>query len=81
MFPCLDLAFSAIKTGGTMPVAMNGANEKAVEMFINSQIKFTDIPKIIEKTMSAYTVKYNYTLDDVLDADKWAREYAESIKG
>ncbi|MBQ9604440.1 MAG: 1-deoxy-D-xylulose-5-phosphate reductoisomerase, partial [Firmicutes bacterium] len=75
-FPCLALAFEAIKTGGTMPCVLNGANEVAVNKFLDGKIKFTQIPEIIEKVMSAYTVKYDYTLDDVLEADKWSREEA-----
>ncbi|MBO5560368.1 MAG: 1-deoxy-D-xylulose-5-phosphate reductoisomerase [Firmicutes bacterium] len=75
-FPCLALAFEAIKTGGTMPCVLNGANEVAVNKFLEGKIKFTQIPEIIEKVMSAYTVKYDYTLDDVLEADRWSREEA-----
>jgi 1-deoxy-D-xylulose-5-phosphate reductoisomerase len=78
-FKCLALAFKAIKTGGTMPAVLNAANEIAVSKFINEKIAFVDIPELIETTMNAYTVKYNYTLDDVLNADKWAREYTENL--
>ena len=79
VFRCLALAYEAIKTGGTMPAVMNGANEIAVAKFLAGKISFTDIPVLIEKTMNAYNVKYDYTLDDVLEADKFAREYAEKI--
>ena len=79
MFPCLGLAYDAIKTGGTMPTVMNASNEIAVAKFINKDISFLDIPKLIEKAMSAYNVVYNYNLDDVLEADKWAREYTKSL--
>ncbi len=79
-FPCLGLAYRAIKTGGTMPTVLNGANEIAVGRFINREIGFTDIPKLIEMAMNAYTVKYNYTLDDVLEADAWAREYTKTLE-
>jgi 1-deoxy-D-xylulose-5-phosphate reductoisomerase len=74
-FKCLALAYRAIETGGTMPAVLNAANEIAVGRFIDEKIAFVDIPKLIETTMNAYTVKYNYTLEDVLEADKWAREY------
>lgn len=73
LFPCLKYAFEAIKTGGTMPAVMNGANEAAVNKFLNKEIRFIDIPKLIEKTMKAYTVKYNYTLTDIIEADNWSR--------
>ena len=79
-FPCLGLAYMAIKTGGTMPTVLNGANEIAVSRFINREIGFTDIPKLIEMAMNAYNVKYNYTLDDVLEADAWAREYTKTLE-
>lgn len=79
-FPCLSLAYRAIKTGGTMPAVLNAANEIAVARFINREIKFTDIPKLIEMAMEAYTVKYDYTIEDVLSADKWAREYTQTLE-
>ncbi|MDO4301849.1 MAG: 1-deoxy-D-xylulose-5-phosphate reductoisomerase [Clostridia bacterium] len=79
-FPCLPLAYRAIKTGGTMPAVLNAANEIAVGRFINREIGFTDIPKLIEIAMNAYTVKYNYTLDDVLEADAWARNYTKTLE-
>lgn len=79
-FPCLGLAYRAIKTGGTMPAVLNGANEIAVARFIDREISFTDIPKLIETAMNAYNVKYNYTLDHVLEADKWAREFTKSLE-
>lgn len=79
-FPCLGLAYKAIRTGGTMPAVLNAANEIAVERFIKREIAFTDISKLIEMAMSAYNVKYNYSLEDVLDADNWAREYTKTLE-
>ena len=78
-FQCLDLAYSAIKTGGTMPSVLNAANEIAVEAFLKGEIGFMDIPNIIKNTMGAYTVKYNYSIDELLQSDKWGRQYAKSI--
>ena len=78
-FKCLELAYRAIKTGGTMPAVMNAANEKAVALFLNKEIKYLDIPYLIEKTMDAYTVKYDYSIDDIENVDRWAREYAENL--
>lgn len=75
VFRCLALAFEAIKTGGTMPAVLNGANEAAVALFLDGKISFNDIPALIERTMGAYTVKYDYSLEDVLEADNFAREY------
>jgi 1-deoxy-D-xylulose-5-phosphate reductoisomerase len=79
VFRCLALAFEAIKTGGTMPTVLNAANEIAVAKFLNGKISFVDIPMLIEKTMNTYNVKYDYSLEDVLEADSWAREFAERL--
>lgn len=79
-FKCLRLAYKAIEIGGTMPAVLNSANEIAVYKFLDGKIKFTDIPEIIEQTMNAYNVIYNYKLEDVIEADKWARRFSDSIK-
>lgn len=79
-FRCLALAYKAIEIGGSMPAVLNAANEIAVEKFLNKEIKYLDIPAIIENTTNAYTVKYNFTIEELLDADKWGREYARNIK-
>lgn len=73
-FKCLQLAYDAIKIGGTMPAVLNSANEMAVQLFLNQKIKFLDIPRLIENAMSAYTVKYDYTLDDLKQADIYAKQ-------
>lgn len=81
LFPCLKYAFDAIKIGGTMPCILNASNEIAVSYFLEEKIKFTDIPKIIHNTMKHFKeqIKLNYSLEDVLDADKMARQYAKKI--
>lgn len=79
-FRCLSLAYKALRIGGTMPAVLNGANEIAVELFLKGKISFLDIPRLIEKTMDAYTVKYEYDLEDLLEADRWAREYARQAE-
>ncbi len=78
-FKCLTLAFEAITTGGTMPAAMNAANEVAVSLFLNKEISYLDIPELIEKTMIAHNVNYAYTIDDIQNVDKWAREYTYNL--
>ena len=78
-FRCLTLAYRAMEIGGTMPTVLNAANEIAVEKFLHEKINFLDIPVLIEKTMQAYTVKQEYTLEDLLQADAWARTYARTI--
>jgi 1-deoxy-D-xylulose-5-phosphate reductoisomerase len=74
-FPCIQLAYQAGKQGGTMPAVLSAANELAVEAFLEGQIRFTQIPKVIEETISLHSVKAgNYTITDILIADHWARE-------
>ncbi len=78
-FPCLRLAYEAIAAGGTMPAILNAANEIAVEAFLNGQVRFTDIPVIIERCMKKFEAKPADTLDIVLDADKLARQMSALI--
>ncbi len=77
-FPCLGLAYEALKRGGTLPAVLNAANEVAVEAFLNSGISFVDIAQVIDQTMNAATPQTLTCLDDALEADRWAREKAES---
>jgi len=80
-FPCLGLAYEAAKAGGTMPCVLNAANEAAVEAFLRRGLGFRDIPRVIESVMSEHKVKGEPTLDELLAADKWARECASSLRG
>ncbi len=73
-FPCLRLAKEALKAGGTMPCFMNGANEAAVDLFLHEKIGFLDIPALIENAMQMYKSVKNYTLSDIEEADRAARE-------
>jgi 1-deoxy-D-xylulose-5-phosphate reductoisomerase len=75
-FPCIKLAYQALELGGTMPAVLNGANEIAVNAFLNSKISFSAIPIIIQNTMKEHKPKYNPNINDILDADYWAREKA-----
>lgn len=78
-FPCLSLGYESLRIGGTMPATMNAANEIAVEAFLNGGIRFTDIAEIIRNTMDVHTTKHVESLEDALEADRWAREKAESL--
>ncbi|MBK8814259.1 MAG: 1-deoxy-D-xylulose-5-phosphate reductoisomerase [Methylococcaceae bacterium] len=78
-FPCLRLAYKAINAGGTMPTVLNAANEIAVEAFLNREIKFTDIPVIIEKAMDSVPVFSAGNLEVILEHDGKARETAKHI--
>lgn len=78
-FPCLGLAYEALRTGGTAPAILNAANEIAVAAFLAEEIRFTDIPKIIDATMRGVSAASAETLEDVLAADASARDYARQI--
>jgi 1-deoxy-D-xylulose-5-phosphate reductoisomerase len=78
-FPCLQLAYDALAGGAGLPATLNAANEVAVHAFLNNQIAFLDISKVIEETMTAYSPKPLSTIEDVLDVDQWARRTAEEI--
>jgi len=78
-FPSLRLARRAAQIGGTMPAVLNAANEIAVEAFCERKIRFTDIPEIVAKTMDSHRPVSHPQLDEILDADRWAREKAKSI--
>jgi len=78
-FPCLDLAYRAIKIGGTMPAALNAANEIAVNAFLDGALPFTKIPSLIRHVMEEHDMKPAQTLEDVLKADHWARETSRLI--
>ena len=78
-FPCLALAFRALREGGSAPCVLNAANEVAVDAFLNGQLDFLGIPRIIAATMDALGVTSLETLDDVLDADAQARRHAASL--
>lgn len=80
-FPCLRLAYEAIKAGGIMPTVLNAANEIAVEAFLNEQVRFTDIAKIIERSMAQFTADSADSLELILEADRKARDVAHSVIG
>ncbi|MEG1255191.1 1-deoxy-D-xylulose-5-phosphate reductoisomerase [Clostridium sp.] len=74
-FRCLELAFKAGKLGGNMPAIYNGANEIAVELFLNEKIAYLQIEEIIEASMNNFSYVKNPNLDQVLDIDNKVREY------
>ncbi len=73
-FKCLRLAKKAGKDGGIMPTVLNGANERAVELFLNGEISFTQIGDLVEMALSKYDNIENPTLDDILRVNKEVRE-------
>jgi 1-deoxy-D-xylulose-5-phosphate reductoisomerase len=76
-FPCLALAYQALRTGGTAPAALNAANEVAVDAFLNNKISFLDIPRLIGDVLATQAITAVNTLDDVLLADAQARAAAQ----
>jgi 1-deoxy-D-xylulose-5-phosphate reductoisomerase len=76
-FPCLRLAYEAMREGGTMPAALSAANEIAVASFLNRQTKFMDISRVIEETMQVHKTQPCSSIEAVLEADRWARSEAE----
>ena len=80
-FPCLNLAYRALRTGGTLPVVLNAANEVAVEGFLSGKLGFTSIPVVIERTMNAHAVERVSTLQTVRRIDAWARASARESAG
>ncbi|PKM95746.1 MAG: 1-deoxy-D-xylulose-5-phosphate reductoisomerase [Firmicutes bacterium HGW-Firmicutes-1] len=77
-FPCLQLAFDAMNIGGSMPTVLNAANELVVSKFLNKEIGFIEIPKIIDFCMSKHDIINEITLDKILEVQKWTYELIES---
>mgnify|MGYP002580692216 FL=1 len=73
-FPCLRIARQCAAAGGTACAVMNGANEAAVQRFLQGEIGFNDIPRLVEKALSKVPVIYRPSLADILEADRMARQ-------
>jgi 1-deoxy-D-xylulose-5-phosphate reductoisomerase len=80
-FRCLDLAYRALRAGGTAPAVLNAANEVAVESFLNDGIGFDDIPGVIATVLDAHLPEEASSLGAVLNADAWARQKAGEVAG
>jgi 1-deoxy-D-xylulose-5-phosphate reductoisomerase len=76
-FPCLQLARQAAELGGSMPAVLNAANEMAVPAFLKGHIRFTDIPEVIAETMARHRLVPHPHLEQIQEADRWARETAQ----
>jgi 1-deoxy-D-xylulose-5-phosphate reductoisomerase len=75
-FPCLDLAYRAGREGGTAPACLNGANEVAVDAFLDGRIRWVDIPEVIATALDEFCPTHPGTVGDVLDADRAGRDLA-----
>jgi 1-deoxy-D-xylulose-5-phosphate reductoisomerase len=76
-FPCLRLAREAGEQGGTYPAVLCAADEVAVELFLSHQIGLVDIPRLVEDTLERHRGVSRPSLDDILEADAWARGHAK----
>jgi 1-deoxy-D-xylulose-5-phosphate reductoisomerase len=72
----LELARRAGEIGGTLPAVLNAANEVAVEAFVNRKLSFIGITETVRRTMDAHKVTPHPTLEQILEADTWARREA-----
>jgi len=80
-FPCLKLAFEAAKGQGTLPCVLNAANEVCVDEFLKEKLAFVNIPKIIGRVMVLHKKINHPSLNEILDADLWARQAAYQLIG
>ena len=76
-FPCVTLAYDALRRGGTAPAVLNAANEVVVAAFLDEKIKFGDIPRLIRAACEAHTPQPASSLETALAADQWARDWVE----
>jgi 1-deoxy-D-xylulose-5-phosphate reductoisomerase len=77
-FPCITLAYEALRAGGTMPAVLNAANEIAVAAFLAGEIRFGEIPRLIRAACEAHRPQPVSSLDTVLAADQWARRWVKA---
>lgn len=73
-FPALDLAYEAIRAGGTMPAVLNRSNEAAVNLFLEGRIRFTEIIQKVRGVIERHSARDNPSLENIIDAERWAFE-------
>ncbi|HSV96296.1 MAG TPA: 1-deoxy-D-xylulose-5-phosphate reductoisomerase [Spirochaetota bacterium] len=78
-YPALALCYGAGRAGGTAPAALNGANETAVDLFLERKIGFTDIVRLVEEVLALHRPVAEPDIDDIFQADAWARKAVQSI--
>ena len=79
VFKSLRLAYDALKIGKTAPCVLNAANEEAVGGFLDGKIEFHKIPEIIEQVLSEHKTILKYTVSDLYECDRKARERAKEL--
>jgi 1-deoxy-D-xylulose-5-phosphate reductoisomerase len=75
-FPCLDLAYGALRDGGTAPAVLSGANEVAVDGFLQGRLAFSQIPQVVSATLGKHHAMPLDSVHTALEADRWARRFA-----
>jgi 1-deoxy-D-xylulose-5-phosphate reductoisomerase len=78
-YPSIGVALQAAASGGAAPAVLNGANEIAVERFLGDEIRFTDIVPLVEETLSRHNNRGASTVDEIVEADAWARETCRGL--
>jgi 1-deoxy-D-xylulose-5-phosphate reductoisomerase len=78
-FPSLDLAYAALRAGGTAPVALNAANEVAVDAFLDGRLGFPGIARTVSEVLDRHAARPVDSLEDVLEGDRMARRAAQEI--
>ncbi len=78
-FPCLKLAYRALRTGGTAPAVLSGADEVAVEAFLEGRIGFNDIYTVLEKVLDSHVPEEGDDISTIVEADKWAKAKAAEV--
>ncbi|MDP8228866.1 MAG: 1-deoxy-D-xylulose-5-phosphate reductoisomerase [Candidatus Electryoneaceae bacterium] len=78
-YPCLELAYQALRDGGTATAVLNGADEMAVERFLNGEIGFGEIAVVIKEALDAHTPHPIDTVQQVIDADDWGRRFVAEL--
>lgn len=80
-FECIDICKQAVKIGGVLPAAVNGANEEAVSLFLNHKINFLSIQEVVKQVLAKCERQNITSVGDILSADKWARNFVRTYFG
>jgi 1-deoxy-D-xylulose-5-phosphate reductoisomerase len=78
-FPGLDLAYAALTAGGTAPAVLNGANEVAVQAFLDGRISYLGIPHLVKEVLEGHQPQKVDSIEDVMQSDRWSRQAAEEM--
>jgi 1-deoxy-D-xylulose-5-phosphate reductoisomerase len=78
-FPCLDLAFEAVRAGGTLPAVLSAADEVAVQSFLEGSIGFGQVYPLLKSVVQAHKPRSSGSLEAVMEADRWARQEARKL--